>query len=588
MRNIIIGTAGHIDHGKTTLIKNLTGIDTDTAPEEIKRGLTINLGFAYYTLPSGKKVGIIDVPGHEKFIKNMVAGISGIDFILLVIACDDGIMPQTIEHVNICDILGIDKGLIILTKRDLEDDVQVDKIKKDIAKTFENSFVSKLDIIEISSKSQSSIENLKNILNQKLEEIKFGSQDENNNFRMSIDRVFSVKGFGTVVTGTSVAGMIKEGDEVILYPKKSVHRVKGIQNHGEKVSYLDAGNRCALNLSNLEVGDTTRGDIISKDKNLILSDVIDCLFFKLPETKIKNNQKIRLHIGTIEVFGRVKIFQVEEKYVQLELDEKIVAVAGELGVMRNFSPLDTIGGIKILNPNVYKTRKRDENYLEILKKIEIYGNKKAENFLEQEKILKEKNILEKYLEKFHEENHLKKGISKSEIRSKIFASMEQKKFTELLAEIFKSGEILEEEGILYLKDFKIKLNKQEKDFKDKILTAYKNSGFVPMTFDETLIFFNTQNYLKENNSEKIFREVFEFLISDGFLISLGDSSYIMRGFYLEAEKRLREFFTKCDTINLGDFRELLQVQRKVAVAILEKFDSEKITERINDIRVLKK
>ncbi|MGL6119172.1 MAG: selenocysteine-specific translation elongation factor, partial [Fusobacteriaceae bacterium] len=271
MRNIIIGTAGHIDHGKTTLIKNLTGIDTDTAPEEIKRGLTINLGFAYYTLPSGKKVGIIDVPGHEKFIKNMVAGISGIDFILLVIACDDGIMPQTIEHVNICDILGIDNGLIILTKRDLADEAQVEGIKKDITKTFENSFVAKLDIVEISANSPSSIENLKNILDQKLENIKFDSSEEQNNFRMSIDRVFSVKGFGTVVTGTAVSGMVKDGDEIILYPKKSVHRVKGIQNHGEKVSYLDAGNRCALNLSNLEVADTTRGDIISKDKNLILS-----------------------------------------------------------------------------------------------------------------------------------------------------------------------------------------------------------------------------------------------------------------------------------------------------------------------------
>ncbi|MGL5055997.1 MAG: selenocysteine-specific translation elongation factor, partial [Fusobacteriaceae bacterium] len=407
MRNIIIGTAGHIDHGKTTLIKNLTGFETDTLPEEIKRGMTINLGFAYYTLTNGKKVGIIDVPGHEKFIKNMVAGSSGIDFVLLVIACDDGIMPQTIEHINICSILGVEKGLIVLTKRDLVSDIMVKEITEDIHEKFKGTFLTKLPIVEVSSKNLSSYENLKLVLNSELEKIELEAEEETT-FRMSVDRVFSVNGFGTVVTGTTISGVVTEGDNVVHYPSKKQLKIKGIQNHGIKVSSLDAGNRCALNLQGVDISEIKRGDILSNDSQLCITDRIDCLFKLLNKgKKIKNNTRIRLHLGTTEVIGRMKILELDEisdsvpAFVQLELEHSVVALNGDVGVIRNFSPLDTLGGIKILNTNGTKVKKKNTEYLEMLnslafgnnaQKIITYLDSKKLSFPTKEKIEKDLQI----------------------------------------------------------------------------------------------------------------------------------------------------------------------------------------------------
>ncbi|MGL4733161.1 MAG: selenocysteine-specific translation elongation factor, partial [Fusobacteriaceae bacterium] len=392
MRNLIIGTAGHIDHGKTTLIKNLTGFETDTLPEEAKRGMTINLGFAYYSLPSGRKVGVIDVPGHEKFIKNMVAGATGIDFILLVIACDDGIMPQTVEHANICRILGVDKGLIVLTKRDLVGEERVEQIKNDIKSVFKDSFIENIPVVEVSSKNPDSYLAMKNILNSELEKIQF--KDENKKtFRMSVDRVFSVKGFGTVVTGTSITGVVQTGDTLFHYPSKKEIKVKGIQNHGISVDSLDAGNRCALNLNGIDKDEIKRGDIVAQDGALHISDRIDALFTLLNrDKKIKNNSRIRVHIGTTEVIGRMKLLEVDEiddstpAFVQIELEEPVVALSGDIGVIRNYSPLDTLGGIKILNPQGTKTKKRNIEYISKLHSL-AYGdeNEKIISYLDSKK-----------------------------------------------------------------------------------------------------------------------------------------------------------------------------------------------------------
>lgn len=633
MRNLIIGTAGHIDHGKTTLIKNLTGFDTDTLPEEAKRGMTINLGFAYYTLPSEKKVGIIDVPGHEKFIKNMVAGASGIDFIMLVIACDDGIMPQTIEHANICKILGVQKGIIVLTKRDLASEEKIVEIKKDIKEVFENSFLETLPIVEVSSKSPESYKNLKTILNTELEKINLENKNENE-FRMAVDRVFSVKGFGTVVTGTTISGIITEGDTITLYPNKTLHKVKGIQNHGIKMTSLDAGNRCALNLGNLEVQEVKRGDIISKNKNLDMSNRVDCIFTLLNDkNKVKNNSRIRLHIGTTEVIGRIKLLIEDEittskpTYVQLELEENIVAVYGSIGVIRNYSPLDTIGGIKILNPCGTKTKKRNLEYIERLEAL-AYGDKNSKiisllkskklTFLTLHDIIKEigedikeleiQNLVinkelislenldsKRYismaeftkisesikllLEDFHNKNRLKKGIQRSELKSKLFNSLSIKEFNSIVNNL--QNHLLNvENDIISLKDYKIKLSKDEKKLKDEILTIYKQFEFAPNALDRIL-------ETMEKNKKIEFIKLHEFLLESGFLISLGQNIYIMRGFFLEAEKRLRDFISLNNKITLKEFKDILEISRKEALIILEKFDTIGITKRIDDYRVLK-
>lgn len=636
MRNLIIGTAGHIDHGKTTLIKNLTGFETDTLPEEAKRGMTINLGFAYYSLPSGRRVGVIDVPGHEKFIKNMVAGATGIDFILLVIACDDGVMPQTVEHANICRILGVERGLIVLTKRDLVGEERVEQIKKDIKSIFKDSFIENLPVVEVSSKNPDSYIGMKNILNSELEKIQF--KDENKkSFRMSVDRVFSVKGFGTVVTGTSISGVIQAGDTLFHYPSRKEIKVKGIQNHGISVDSLDAGNRCALNLHGIDMDEIKRGDIVAQDGALHISDRVDALFTLLNrDKKIKNNSRIRVHIGTTEVIGRMKLLEIDEivdstpAFVQIELEEPVVAVSGDIGVIRNYSPLDTLGGIKILDPQGVKTKKRNIEYLSKLKslaygdedeKIVSYLDSKKKtpvslaeisrdlgislektvlnSLVQREKILILEGTIEKYISKnsfqtwgeevqnflkdYHEKNSLKRGVPKSEVKNKQFNVLQTRDFNTLLNLMEKREILVISEDIIHLTDFKPKLNKNQKIIKDDILTIYKKLGFTPDYLDR-VISANSQTIKNEQD----FLEVHNFLVDSNLIISMGQNLFIMRGFMLEAEKILRDFFQNHDKITLKEYKDLLNVSRNEALVFLDRFDSMGITKRVEDYRILKK
>ena len=374
MRDIIIGTAGHIDHGKTTLVEFLTGKNTDTLPEEKKRGLTIDIGFSYLQL-GNNRVGIIDVPGHEKFIKNMAAGTSSIDYLILTIACDDGIMPQTIEHLNIASILGVKNGIVVLTKRDLIDQERLINLKREVVEFLKDSFLENSQIVEVSFKDPRSFENLKNILSQEIKNIKI-DLDKNKKFRLDIDRVFSVKGFGTVVTGTSKNSAVTIGDRLVLYPQMKEIIVKGIENHNNKVSTLEAGNRCALNINGVDAKEIHRGNILAEKDSLFISDRIDCSFFLLPNSNpVKNNQRIHLNIGTTEVIGRIKIFgsdiafSNETTFIQIELEKSLVCNKGDRGLIRNFSPVITIGGIEILNPLGKKVKRKDHNYLENLKNL---------------------------------------------------------------------------------------------------------------------------------------------------------------------------------------------------------------------------
>ena len=465
MRDIIIGTAGHIDHGKTTLVEFLTGKNTDTLPEEKKRGLTIDIGFSYLQL-GNNRVGIIDVPGHEKFIKNMAAGTSSIDYVILTIACDDGIMPQTIEHLNIASILGVKNGIVVLTKRDLIDQERLINLKREVVEFLKGSFLENSQIVEVSFKDPSSFENLKNILSQEIKNIKI-DLDKNKKFRLDIDRVFSVKGFGTVVTGTSKNSAVTIGDRLMLYPQMKEIVVKGIENHNNKVSTLEAGNRCALNINGVDAKEIHRGNILAEKDSLFISDRIDCSFFLLPNSNpVKNNQRIHLNIGTTEVIGRIKIFGSdiilpnETAFIQIELEKSLVCNKGDRGLIRNFSPVITIGGIEILNPLGKKVKRKDHSYLENLKnlnsnrkdkQIESIVKNSDDLFLTIEKIslllgekiispLNIENIIsieEKYyihidnltalrnkvledLKIYHEKNRLALGINTAEIKSRYF------------------------------------------------------------------------------------------------------------------------------------------------------------------------
>ena len=625
MRNIIIGTAGHIDHGKTTVVKGLTGKDTDTLPEEKARGMTIDLGFTFFTLSNGRKVGIVDVPGHEKFIKNMAAGVTGIDLILFVIACDDGIKPQTLEHADIIKILGVKKGLILLTKRDLADEERADQLKEDARELFKNSYLENTKILEISTKDAQSFEKLKEVLEKEILEIE-ENRDEIKDFRLDIDKVFSIKGFGTVVTGTSKNSKISIGDTVMIYPQQKEVKIKGIENHGNKVEALEAGNRCALNI-NMDSKEIKRGDIISKKDSLIISNKLDCVFTLLKRSSnFKNNQRVRINIGTEELIGRVKIFFEDEilsgdkKYVQIELEKESAFSVGDIGIVRSFSSVETIGGIEIINIPKERVKRKDLKYLERLeilssknkyKKIEsivlnnenIFTDKESISLLLGEKISEKeiensqniekisdniyvnterlenlKNKILEYIEQYHEKYPLSVGIKRSELKNRFFENYSIKVYN-IALEYFIEKNTIEVLGeYISKKDFKIKLNKEQKKIKEDIFSYYKKNGFTPQKIEDTVKIFK---------DETLFAEIHSYMLYNSFLVELAEGNFMLKGFFLESEKKIKEYLEKNRRITLAEARDLLQINRKSILLILEKLDENGITKRVGEYRELK-
>lgn len=625
MRNVIIGTAGHIDHGKTTVVKGLTGQDTDTLPEEKARGMTIDLGFTFFTLSNGRKVGIVDVPGHEKFIKNMAAGVTGIDIILFVIACDDGIKPQTLEHADIINILGVKRGIILLTKRDLVDENKVLELKKNVKELFKNSYLENSPILEISEKDSKSFEKLKEVLEKEILKIE-EDRSENKDFRLDIDRVFSVKGFGTVVTGTSKNSRISVGDIVTVYPQMKEVKIKGIENHGNKLEILEAGNRCALNI-NIDSKEIKRGNIIAKKNSLIVSNRVDCIFTLLKRSSnVKNNQRIRINIGTEELIGRVKIFLEDEifsgdkKFVQIEFEKESAFSVGDIGIVRSFSPIATIGGIEIINIPKERAKRKDLKYLEKLeilssknkyKKIEsivlnsddifmtkenielFLGEKISETEIENsqniEKIFDDiyintdklenlKNQILEYLEQYHQKYPLAIGIKRSELKNRFFENYSIKVYN-IILEYFRKKNIIEmHEEYVFKKDFKIKLNKEQKKMKDEIFSIYKKGGFTPQKIEDISNLFKDKDF---------FSAVHSYMVNNSFLVELKEGNFMLKGFFMESEKKLREYLEKNKKIILGEARELFGVSRKSILLILEKLDENGVTKRIDEYRILK-
>lgn len=625
MRNIIIGTAGHIDHGKTTIVKGLTGKDTDTLPEEKARGMTIDLGFTFFTLSNGRKVGIVDVPGHEKFIKNMAAGVTGIDLILFVIACDDGIKPQTLEHADIIKILGVKKGLILLTKRDLADEERAAQLKEDVRELFKNSYLENSKILEISTKDAQSFEKLKEVLEKEILEIE-ENRDEIKDFRLDIDKVFSIKGFGTVVTGTSKNSKISIGDIVMIYPQQKEVKIKGIENHGNKVETLEAGNRCALNI-NMDSKEIKRGNIISKKDSLIISNRLDCVFTLLKRSSnFKNNQRVRINIGTEELIGRVKVFFEDEilsgdkKYVQIELEKESAFSVGDIGIVRSFSPVETIGGIEIINIPKERVKRKDLKYLERLeilssknkyKKIEsivlnnenIFTDKESISLLLGEKISEKeiensqniekisdniyvnterlenlKNKILEYIEQYHEKYPLSVGIKRSELKNRFFENFSIKVYN-IALEYFIEKNTIEVLGeYISKKDFKIKLNKEQKKIKEDIFSYYKKNGFTPQKIEDTVKIFK---------DETLFAEIHSYMLYNSFLVELAEGNFMLKGFFLESEKKIKEYLEKNRRITLAEARDLLQINRKSILLILEKLDENGITKRVGEYRELK-
>jgi selenocysteine-specific elongation factor len=634
MKHIIIGTAGHIDHGKTTLIKAITGKETDTLREEKERGISINLGFTFFDLPSGKRAGIIDVPGHEKFIKNMLAGVSGIDMVLLVIAADEGIMPQTREHFEILQLLNIKNGIVALTKIDMVDDDWLSMIKEDIKEEFKGTFLENAPLIPISSKSGAGLKDLINEIDKAAEEVK--AKDTEGHFRLPVDRSFSISGFGTVVTGTVISGKVQEGDSVEVYPSKLITKVRGIQVHDKAVKFAEAGQRTALNLANIKSNEVNRGDVISVEKLMEPSMMVDCKIYYLKSAlkPLENRQRVRLYHGTSEILCRVALLDKEainpgdSGFVQLRLEKPLTSQRNDRFVIRSYSPMHTIGGGVIIEPAAKKARQFNKAYLEDLK---IKESGKIENILEStveklsdsypEKfhILKAvgKNVesideklnelvnnhkilalnnsdktiymhrnfvdlktqqIKAILEKFHSENELLPGISKEEIKTRVFGkNLRQKVYDELL-EILKKDEIIDiHNNYISLYNFKIIFSKEQQKIREHIINSYLSAKYSPPKYEE----------LDSGKSDKkVFRKVFESLLLSGELIKVSEECILEKHCYEEAKKIIYDYIKKNGSITAAQWRDILNTSRKYAVALLENFDSIKLTKRIEDKRVL--
>ena len=633
MKNIIIGTAGHVDHGKTSLIKLLTNIDTDSLAEEKKRGISINLGFAFFDLPSKRRAGIIDVPGHEKFIKNMLAGATGIDVVLLVVACDEGVKPQTREHLDILSMLNIKKGIVVLTKRDLVDDDWYELVKEEVREEISHTFLKDSKIIAFSSKTKIGYDELVNEIDRILDE-DFEKID-NGIFRMPIDRCFTVSGFGTVVTGTIISGKIGLNESVVIYPNQIEAKVRNIQVYEENCEEALAGQRCALNLSNIKKEDIERGFVVSKKDVLIPSYMIDCKFYSLSnlDKNILNRQRIRFFHGASEIIGRIHILDKDEiqnnseAYVQFHLEKPIVSLKDDRYVVRLYSPMITIGGGYIINPVAKRVKGNKDKYLESIKiKEKQFGTEYMSLILKDDKdiILSVDDICEKYLlskdnvdielkkmvnnniviefedgfkkyfvhkdnlekiflnmkdilSEYHQKNKFRIGFLKEELKNKIgIKNLKPKIYDRVLDYFEKEGFIKLTSKYVLLSDFDIKFSDDIQKMVDSIIEEYKIKKFIPPKIKDLEVKFNS----------KYFAQIHEYLEDIGILYKLNPEMYLLKEDFLYAKDKIVEFLKNNGFIELKDAKEILNSNRKYLVILLEHFDELKITRRDGDKRVL--
>jgi selenocysteine-specific elongation factor len=633
MKPIILGTAGHIDHGKTSLIKALTGIDTDRLKEEKERGITIELGFAHLELPGGKRLGIVDVPGHEKFVKNMVAGATGIDLVALVIAADEGVMPQTREHLEICELLKIEHGLVVLTKIDMVESDWFEMVREDIIEYLSDTFLAKAPTVEVSSVTGEGLKEVVRVLDELVQKIP--ERDPGHIFRLPIDRVFTMKGFGTVITGTTVSGKVATGDEVTIYPQKVSSRIRGIQVHNKEVNDVRAGLRTAINLQGLEKAAIHRGNILATKDSLRPTYMVDVIFELLPSAprKLKNRAKVRFHAGTSEIISTVVLLDRDELkpgetcFAQIRLDEPIAVLRHDRYVLRSYSPVRTIGGGEILNALPWK-KKRFSDYAlsemktlhsgELSEVIELFvslgryngvgqvelpflmniNKKNLDGVLKalkaQQRIAlydKENNTLihADFLEKakdeilktitqYHKDFPLKAGLLKEELRSRTTGAKNPKLFNYLLNQLARENIIVQEKEIVHLKDHQVTLAQDQEKTRQKLEERYLKSGLQPPYFKE----------LNDKFPGNTGLEVLEVMLKEGVLLKIKEDLFFHRKAIEELKGRLVKFLKDHGTITTPQFKEMTGTSRKYTIPLIEYFDQAQLTVRVGDSRVLRK
>lgn len=620
MSNYTIGIAGHIDHGKTTLTKAMTNVDTDRLKEEKERGISIELGFAPLNLPSEKQIGIIDVPGHERFIRQMIAGAAGVDLILLTIAADEGVMPQTKEHVDILKYLGIEKGIIVVTKSDIVDDEWLEFVIEEIKEWSETTFLKNSPIIAVSGKTKLGVDNLLNLIDESLDNLETRKND--GIFRMPIDRVFTKKGIGTIITGTVYEGTVSTGDVFEIIPYDQEVKVKQINVHHQKVNKAYAGQRVALNISNVNFKDISRGETIVTKGFYKPTDRIDIEFESLNEVEIKQRDQIRLHIGTSEVLGKIiffdrnKLSSTDKIVAQLQLEEPITCKNGDRFILRRPTPQTTLGGGKVIAAYSVK-RKFGENSVKELQalasgdswdsiyayfqdrqiaSIDDISNFFALSFERVEELIKEaienellvklnnnyilsetlttiQSLVESELKGYHEKYPMRVGMKSSELRSKMFANFEDKQWKDLINYLSNRTFIVLNEDLTSLSSFIPTIPDNFKSNVNNLLKDLEKMKLTPNDWNEL------------SDKHKINGEMKRFLQYDNKIVFISENLAISTITFNEAIKSINSKITKNQEFAVSDIKDVLEVSRKYLIPFLEYLDEKGYSKRIENKRI---
>jgi selenocysteine-specific elongation factor len=633
MKHVILGTAGHIDHGKTALVKALTGVDTDRLKEEKERGITIELGFTFLDLPSGIRLGIVDVPGHEKFVKHMVAGVWGIDLVALIIAADEGVMPQTREHLDICSLLRVKKGLIVLTKIDLVDDELLDMVREEVSEVVRNTFLRDAPILPVSSTTGEGIPQLISTLDDLSKEVE--ERSSRGLLRLPIDRVFVMKGFGTVVTGTMVSGSLSLGETVKILPSGLEGKVRNLQVYNRPVEKAVAGQRAAINLQGIEASAVERGDVLVHPHTLATTQLIDVYLEYLPNVPrpLKHRTKQRFHIGTnlatasIFLLDREELSPGEEGVAQLRLERSVVALPQDRFVIRGSGVIQTLGGGVILDTHPVKHRRYSPPVIEDLHLLkdgsgeQILGQhilrsgaagiafgdllnrvamppdeirtslrkmtEKGDLLLfdpERLKVidLREYNRLKemtlRQLKEFHQRFPMKSGLAKEELRTKLPTELDVRLFQVLLNGLIQSKEVILERDKLRLPEHQIS-STDEKGLVKRAEEAILKGGLQPPSFKEL-----SEEWSEE---EEEVRSVLEHLVHEGVLVKIKSGMYFHRVPFDHLRETLVTYLRQHQEITTPQFKELTGASRKYAIPLIEYFDQIKLTLRLGDKRVLR-
>ena len=639
MKSIIVGTAGHIDHGKSALVRALTGTDPDRLPEEKRRGITIDLGFADLEL-SGFRFGFVDVPGHERFVKNMLAGAHGIDLLALVIAADEGVMPQTREHFAICRLLGVQNGLVVITKKDLVETEMLPLVEDEVRALVAGSFLEGAPIVSVSSKTGDGLEELKSRLTEIAGRVPPRSADFT--ARLPIDRAFSMKGFGTVVTGTLISGQITEGDELELLPPSVKVRVRGLQVHGAPLKQAHAGQRTAVNLAGIDTAQIDRGMVLAQAGRLRPTQIIDVWIDVLPGVArpIRSRSRVRFHIGAAEVLGRVTVLDGGSEVpvgggalAQLRLEAPVVALHADRFILRSYSPADTIGGGKVLNPFAPKHRRKDISasvqLLRMLQSAEratkfgafvrVAGKHgvrfsdlaaatgwtdnvlalAASDAVKQEAVIESSGVYlssESFaqlssnvvaeLEQHHKREPLARGMLRETLREKLFAHSLPELFGAVIARLEASGEVVAEKDVIRSSGHKVGLTDKDAELSAKIEKLYLDAGVESPSLDEAMARAGVPPTQRGQA-----RKILQLLLDDRKLVRVQGDMFMHPQVIEGLKTKLQTYAAQHEPDRLIDvpaFKTLAGVSRKYAIPLLEYFDREQLTRRAGDKRVILK